>query len=171
MNTYFQIGKLAASHGLHGDLILQHNLGKGTTLPGVETIFIEKGKDNFFPFFIVKAAKRSANELLIKLEEVDTLEKARKLTPKPVWVTKEDFERLVKKSTPISLLGYQLIDGGVRRGEIVEIMEQPHQLLCTLIINNKEVLVPVHDDNLLKVDDRKREVHVTLPDGLLEIYL
>jgi ribosomal 30S subunit maturation factor RimM len=28
MPQYFKIGKLAASHGLEGDLVLQHSLGK-----------------------------------------------------------------------------------------------------------------------------------------------
>ena len=52
MNQYFKIGKLAASFGLKGDLVLQHSLGKKTSLKGLETIFLEEGKDNFMPYFI-----------------------------------------------------------------------------------------------------------------------
>jgi 16S rRNA processing protein RimM len=41
MTEYFKIGKLAASTGLKGELILQHNLGKKTSFKGLEAIFIE----------------------------------------------------------------------------------------------------------------------------------
>ena len=42
MSQYFKIGKFAASHGLLGELILQHSLGKKTTLKGLEALFIEE---------------------------------------------------------------------------------------------------------------------------------
>ena len=41
MDEYFKIGKLAASTGLKGELVLQHNLGKKTGLKGLEAIFLE----------------------------------------------------------------------------------------------------------------------------------
>jgi 16S rRNA processing protein RimM len=46
----------------------------------------------------------------------------------------------------------------------------PHQLLCRIYINNKEALIPLHDETLIKIDKKNRQVHVTLPDGLLDIY-
>lgn len=170
MPNYFHIGKFVASHGPHGDLILQHNLGKATSLPGIETLYIEKGKDNFFPYFISKASQRSADEVLLRLEDINSMEDARKLTPKPVWVIKEDFDRLVKKSAPISLLGYHLVDDGNDLGEIVEVIEQPHQLICSIVHNGHEAMIPVHGDNLVKIDNRNRKVHVIIPEGLLDIY-
>lgn len=171
MLQYFQIGKLAASHGLQGELILQHNLGKSTALKGLETLYIENGKDNFFPYFITKATSRSPDEVMLKLDGINTKEEARKLTPKTVWVTKEDFHRFAKKSTPASLLGYCMIDNGTNLGEIVEVIEQPTQLICVIVHEGKEVLIPVHPNNLQQVDNRNKKVHVTIPDGLLDIYL
>ena len=56
-------------------------------------------------------------------------------------------------------------------GEILELIEQPHQLLCLLEIKGKEVLIPLHEKTLQKVNHRKKEVLVQLPDGLLDIYL
>ena len=50
-------------------------------------------------------------------------------------------------------------------------IEQPQQVLLQLTTNNKEVLIPVNESTLKKIDRKKKEVHVVLPDGLLEIYL
>jgi len=52
MAEYFKIGKLAASTGLKGELVLQHNLGKKTAFKGLEAIFLEEKKDSFMPYFI-----------------------------------------------------------------------------------------------------------------------
>ncbi len=170
MSQYFKIGKLAASHGLKGDLVLQHSLGKKTSLKGLEMIFLEQGKDNLMPYFISNTTIKSDNEIFIKLEGVDTKEVARKLTPKEVWLTEEDFKKFAAKSSPIAMLGFSLVNDGENLGEILEVIEQPHQILCSILLNGKEALIPIHQDSLEKIDQKNRQVFVTLPDGLLDIY-
>jgi L-alanine-DL-glutamate epimerase-like enolase superfamily enzyme len=110
MSQYFKIGKLAASFGLKGELVLQHSLGNKTALKGLETIFIEQGKDNFMPYFISSTNIKNDKEIFVKLEEVDTMETARKLTPKEVWITEEDFKKFAAKASPIAMLGFHLIN-------------------------------------------------------------
>jgi 16S rRNA processing protein RimM len=170
MNQYFKIGKLAASHGLKGELVLQHSLGKKTSLKGLETIFLEQGADNFMPYFISSTTIKNDNEIFIKLEGVDTKEAARKITPKEVWLTEDDFLKFAAKSSPIALLGFSMIHDGENLGEILEVIEQPHQILCSILLNNKEALIPIHEDSLEKVDKKNRQVFVKLPEGLLDIY-
>ena len=56
-------------------------------------------------------------------------------------------------------------------GKIIEVIEQPHQILCTIEFNNKEAYIPLHQETIKKVDRKKKQVIVELPPGLLEIYL
>lgn len=171
MNEYFKIGKLAASFGLKGELVLQHSLGKKTALNGLETIFVEDRKDNFMPYFIESTSVKNDAEVYIKLEGIDSKEMARKLTPKEVWLAAEDFKNFAAKSAPIAMLGFHLInDDNEDLGEIVEVIEQPHQVLCTILLDGKEALIPIHQESLDKIDQTNRKVYVTLPDGLLDIY-
>lgn len=170
MPQYFKIGKFAASYGLHGELVLQHSLGKKTTLKGLETIFIEQTTDNFLPYFIEKTSIKSETETYIKLEGIDSKEIARKLTPKEAWLEEVDFKRFTAKAAPIALLGFSMIDGETDLGEIIEVIEQPHQILCTILYKGKEALVPVHEASLIKLDKKNKKVYVDLPEGLLEIY-
>jgi 16S rRNA processing protein RimM len=170
MPQYFKIGKLAASTGLKGELVLQHNLGKKTTLKGLEAIFLEEIKDSFIPYFIQSAQIRSDTETVIKLEGIDVMEAARKLTPKDVWLAEMDFKKFAAASSAISLLGFSMINEGNDLGEILEVIEQPHQLLCTILVDGKEALIPIHEESLEKIDKKNRKVFVRLPDGLLDIY-
>lgn len=170
MDQYFKIGKLAASTGLKGELVLQHNLGKRTTLKGLEAIFLEEKKDSFIPYFLQYGKIRNENETVVKIEGIDVVESARKLTPKEVWLSEADFKKFAAGSSPISLLGFNVINEEEDLGEILEVIEQPHQVLCTILLNGKEALIPIHEESLERVDKKNRKVYVNLPDGLLDIY-
>lgn len=171
MAEYYKIGKLVAVHGLQGELVLKHELGKKTSLKGLQALFIEDKKNSFLPWFIESAKIKSEEEIYIKLEGADTREAAMKLTPKECWLPEPDFKKFAAKSAPVSLLGYTVINNGESLGEILEVIEQPHQVLCRLEIQSKEVLIPVHEGSLEKIDHRKKQVLVQLPEGLLDVYL
>jgi 16S rRNA processing protein RimM len=168
--NYNSIGKLVATFGLHGELVLKHNLGKKTALKGLETIFIEEKKNEMLPYFIETSKIKSPEEVYLKLEGIATREAAQKLAQREVWLAEADFQKFASKSAPISLLGYHMVDQGNDLGEILEVIEHPHQVLCRIDLNGKEALIPVHEETLQKLDKKKKQVHVILPDGLLDIY-
>lgn len=147
------------------------NWVKKTSLKGLQAVFIEDKKDSFIPWFIESTTIKSEEEIYLKLEGVNNREAAAKLTQKKIWLPEADFKKFASKSSPAGLLGYTIIDQGQSLGQILEVIEQPHQLLCRLEIQGKEVLIPLHEDSLEKVDHRKKQVLVELPEGLLDIYL
>ena len=171
MVEYFNIGKMVAVHGLKGELILLHELGKKTSLKGLTTIFIEDKKDSMLPWFIESTRIKSETEIYIKLEGLESREQAMKLVPKKVWLPAADHKKYLSKTAPSSILGYNIIHEGEDLGPVLEVIEQPHQLLCRLEIGGKEVLIPLHEQSIEKIDHRKKQIRVELPDGLLDIYL
>ena len=171
MAEYFKIGKFVAAYGIKGELLLQHELGKKTSLKDLKTIFIEDRKNSFLPWFVESTRIKSKEAVFIKLDGINTREAAINLAQKEAWVTDADIKKFAAKSSPISLLGYEIITHQKTLGKIAEVIEQSHQLLCKIEINKREVLIPLNEGTLKKIDHRKREVIVDLPEGLLEIYL
>ena len=171
MAEYYNIGKIVAVHGLKGELLLTHELGKKTALKGLAAVFMEEQKGSFIPWFIEAARAGANNEVYLKLEGVNSREAALRFTQKKIWLLEADYKKFASKNSPASLLGYTIVDKGQPLGGILEVIEQPHQVLCRLEISGKEVLIPLHEDSLEKVDHRKKQVLVDLPEGLLEIYL
>jgi 16S rRNA processing protein RimM len=167
---YRNIGKLVAVFGLQGELVLLHRLGKKTSLKGLKTIFLEDRKDEMLPWFVENTRIKSPEEIFLKIEGVDSKEAARKLVQKEVWLPEADFGQFAGASAPISLVGFRLRQGTEDLGEILEVIEQPHQVLCRIDLGGKEALIPIHEGTLQKVDRKRREVHVVLPDGLLDVY-
>ncbi len=170
MNNYFKIGKLAATFGVQGQLVLDHSLGKKTSLKGLETIFLEEKKDTFLPYFITDTKIKNDKEIYVSLEGIQSKEGARFLIKKEVWLSENDFKKYAAGAAPISLLGFMIVNNDEEIGEVIEVIEQPHQVLCAIIIDGKEALIPVHEDSLKKIDKKNRKLYVNLPDGLLEIY-
>lgn len=170
MTNYVSIGKIVATFGLKGEVVLQHKLGKKTALKGLETIFIEEKKDEFLPYFIEAAKAKNESEIYIKLEGLESKEIAQRIIQKQVWLTEDEFHKHAEGSAAISLLGYHIIEKNKDLGEILEVIEQPHQLLCRIDLDGKEALIPIHSGTLQKMDPRKKQVFVDLPDGLLEIF-
>jgi len=170
MTEYFKVGKLVATFGLKGELVLKHNLGKKTSLKGLAAVFIEERKESFIPWFVESTKIKTDEEIYLKLEGLNSREQAFKLTQKEVWLPEADFKKFSSKSSPINLLGFEIIEEEKPLGKILEVIEQPHQLLCRIEINGKEVLIPLHEETIIKLDKRKQQVIVELPPGLLEIY-
>jgi 16S rRNA processing protein RimM len=170
MTNYCSIGKFVASFGLTGELILHHHLGKKTSLKGLETLFIEKQKDEMLPYFIESSRIKTDEELFIKLEGINSREEAKTLIQKQVWLVEEEFHKYAGKSAPISLLGFHIINDNNDLGEILEVIEQPHQLLCMIMLDGKEALIPVHEETLQKIDKKNKKLIVELPEGLLDIF-
>ena len=170
MQDYINIGKLVATFGLKGELILQHSLAKKLVLKGVEAIFVEQVKGSYLPYFLLTSKAKTHDETFVQLEGILTKEQAHRLISKQVWLLDADFRRLAGNSSPISLLGYKLFNEEAHIGNIEEVIEQPHQVLLKITYKGNEALIPLHDETLDKIDRKKGEVYVTLPDGLLEIY-
>ncbi len=172
MANYFNIGKLSATFGTEGEFILRHSLGRRTALKDVTAVFIEERKDSFLPYFLQKAKAKDAEHVYIKLEGIDTREAARNMLQKGVYLEEADFKAQAAGSAPLSLLGYQVEDSvqGLL-GTIEEIIEMPHQVLAKVTYREKEMLLPLNEQTLLKVDKKQQLVRLELPDGLLDIYL
>lgn len=170
MTEYFKIGKLVSTFGLKGELILKHNLGKKTSLKGVQAFFIEERKSSFIPWFVEDTQIKSADEIVLKIENINTREAAVKLTQKEVWLPDEDFKKFSAKTSPINLLGFDVIENDLVLGQVEEVIEQPHQLLCRITWKGNEAFIPLHEETIIKIDRKKKQVIVTLPEGLLEIY-
>ncbi|MCW3461841.1 ribosome maturation factor RimM [Chitinophaga nivalis] len=171
MSNYFSIGKLASAHGLQGDLLLRHSLGKRSALKGVTVIFLEERKNSFIPYFVENVTVKDSEHVYIKLEGVDSKEAAHKLMPGQVYLQEEDFKQQTASSAPLAMLGFAVEDKqhGLL-GNIEEVIEMPMQVLIKVFIKGKEALLPVNEQSLIKVDKKNQVVYLDLPDGLIELY-
>jgi 16S rRNA processing protein RimM len=165
------IGKIAATHGTQGALILEHSLGDANQLSDVRALLLSSGNTGSLPYFLKSARARSITETLITLEDLTTREQAIALLNKKVSLPKADFERLVSPRSPLGLVGFTVTENGQPLGEVEAITEQASQMIAHITMQQKEVLIPLNETTLLSVNRSSRQIAVQLPEGLLDIYL
>lgn len=171
MPSYFNIGKIVATFGLQGELILLHKLGRLDALQGIDTLFIEARKDSFLPYFPVAVRGKSHEELYLSLEGVQTVEAARRLLTKRVYLEEARFREQVQPESTLYYLGFTVHDHdeGVL-GTVSEVVEMPSQLLVKVFQKGRELLIPLNESTLEAIDQDASVIRVRLPAGLLDIY-
>jgi 16S rRNA processing protein RimM len=70
----------------------------------------------------------------------------------------------------LALLGYTVVEAGKSLGVIQEVIEQPHQLMVTILYQGQEAYIPLHEESLKAVNHKAKTISVELPDGLLDLY-
>lgn len=166
-----RIGKIVATHGLQGSLVMTHIVGHSRWLKNGEALFIEMGKESYIPYFVVQSKSAKTDEYVINVEDVNTVESARRLVGKHVYASETILEAHAKDS-PLLWMGFMVTDEtSGELGPIDDMMFAGTQWLARVIYQGAEVLIPLVPQMVKKVDLKKKTIQVDLPEGLLEVYL
>ena len=158
-------GYFGKTHGLKGHLIFKTDNVLG--IEKIKALFVEVA-GNKVPYFI-NDVKESNNGFIVGLEEIDSVEKARQMVGKTVFAD----ERFVEQEDPESgWLGFELIDkhyGSL--GKIEDVSDNGQQLLVTVKYKGKEIILPLVDDFIEKVDEKKKTIFFVAPEGLIQLFI
>src|ERR1043165_5550485 len=105
-----RIGKIVATHGLQGDVVMTHITGKQGWLKTGDVLFLALRKDSYIPFFISQVKTAGVEEFVLHLEETDSVEAARKLVGKEAYVQEEVLAKSGVAETPLLWIGFELVD-------------------------------------------------------------
>lgn len=157
---FVRVGAIVKTHGTQGELKVQtsHNLSKWA--------FLEiQGKP--VPFIVTSFQFMHDDEGILKLEGVDTVEAAAKLTGYEILVAQT--RKLKEQHVNDSVVGYTLIDATHGQlGVVEELVELPMQLLLKSTHNNEELLIPAVEAFISDIDDEAKIIYLELPDGLIQ---
>ena len=171
IDNCFQLGYITKTHGVQGEVTFVLDVDNPEEFDQLESVFIEiNGK--LVPFFITHF-QLQREKAIVKLEDVNSFDSADKLVGHALYLPLTELPHLEEDQFYYhDIIGYQVVDVAKGPlGTIATIYELPHQDLIAMMYQNKEVLIPITDDIVTKVDHKKKELEVDLPDGLLEIYL
>jgi len=166
-----RVGKIVATHGLTGSLILTHVLDNSNWLKKGNVLHVEMQKGSYIPYFVAQCKSSNPKEYIINIEDIDKVESAKKLVTKHVYVDEVILTDYAKMS-PLLWIGFNLTDkqkGLI--GKIEDVVQTGSQWLATLTYHDTEVLIPLIDQTIEQVDIKTKTIKVNLPEGLLEIYL
>jgi len=160
-----QVGYFSKTHGVKGHLILKAD--KYFFAEDVKAIFLDSSTGKA-PYFISEI-KEATMGFIVLLEEVSAIEKAKTLLGKAVFI---DASFIDEQEEEFNWIGFQLIDKnfGVL-GEIGRVSDNGHQVLLSILYKGKEVLLPLVEDFIEKIDEEGKKLYFNAPEGLIDVYL
>lgn len=167
----FYFGKVIKTHGIKGEISIRIDADAPEAYRGISFFFLEIRK-NLIPFFIDKMGIHS-DKAYIKLKDVDSIEKAAELTGLEIYLPLELLPKLSgNKFYYHEVPGYKVVDAAYGPlGTIERVLEYPGQAIFQIIVNTKEVLVPIQDEVIERLDRRSKTIFIKAPEGLIDLYL
>ena len=126
----------------------------------------------FVPFFIEEYRFRSDSTALVKLEGIETAERARMFTNVEVYFPVKHAEEAEDGELSWNFfVGFRMED--VRHGELGEVVEVDTTTVNTLFVveqeDGEELLVPAQEEFIVEINQEKKLITVELPEGLLNL--
>ena len=166
----FYLGKIVRKYSFKGEVIIKLDTDQPELYEDIEAVFVDLGK-NFLPFFIENKLLQKGNQLRVQFEDIHSEKDADSLMKKDVYLPLNLLPKLTgNKFYYHEVIGFVLED--INFGEvgiITSINDSTAQPLFVIKRGGKEILIPMIDDFIQKVDRKNKKIIVATPEGLIEM--
>lgn len=166
------MGTVVSKFSFKGEVLIKLDTDHPEDFLEEESVFVEI-HNNLIPFFITKSSLQKGHLLRVKFEDIDSDEDVEDLLKKEVYLPLSRLPELEEGQFYYhEVIGFKMIDHTFGEiGTLKSVNDTTPQHLFVVDHQGKEVLVPINDDLLVKVDKENKEIIVDLPEGLLELYI
>lgn len=168
-NCYY-LGYLSKTQGYKGGLIAFFDVDDIREYRQLDHILVDL-HGALTPFFIETINLKDKNFVHLKIEGVNDEETATELAGKDVYLPLEDLPKLPDDEYYLhELAGMKVIDANAGEIGVVEkVLDYSNNPLLQIMQNEHEILIPLIDNFVKKVDKKARIVHTDVPEELLDI--
>lgn len=168
----FYLGKIAKKFSFKGEVLIYLDTDEPELYEDMESVFVEFNK-NLVPFFIENSNLHKGDFLRVKFEDVDDEAEADSIMGCEIYLPLNMLPKLEgNKFYFHEVIGFEIEDLRLGIfGKIVSINDTSAQPLFEVINGNVEILIPMIDQFLVKIDRENKKVIMDLPEGLVEMYL
>ncbi len=168
----FYLGKIAKKFSFKGEVLIYLDTDEPELYEDLESVFVECNK-NLIPFFIQNSALHKGDFLRVQFEDVDSEQEADAILNCEVYLPLKMLPKLEgNKFYFHEVVGFEIEDKRVGVfGKIVSINDTTAQPLFEVLNGEVEMLIPMIDHFIVKIDRENKKVMMDLPEGLVEMYL
>ncbi len=171
--NHYLLGKIIRTHGVRGDIIVFLDVDEPARYLKMKSVLVEiagelkeytvkkvslQPRDKSAIIHLAGVDDMNAAELLLKYNLFQPLSMLPKMKGNDYY-----FHEIIGFVVVDSLLG----DLGVIK-DVYDLQQHP---VGVMFYKEKEVLFPISNETLRKIDRENKKIFVTLPDGLLEVYM
>lgn len=165
------LGQITKTSGFEGAVLVRLEKNLIEKIPDMESVFVETdGRP--VPFFIEWSEYQGADVIRMKFLNYDTEDAIEEFKGCRVFLTDSDNSHENPAEADYRIFtGYSVLDRDKNIiGIISDIIENPGQLLLNIQSpEGKEVLLPLHEDLIISLDEKMKVIIMDIPEGLIEI--
>ncbi len=165
------VARIARAHGIHGALLLVGETDRPEALfQAGRRLLIVGDVPDAPPSIRLEAARPHGKRWLVTVEGVPDRTAAERLRGLDLAVPRSELPELDEGDYLLGdLVGLALVEGGRRLGKVTDVYELPAGPMLAVDVDGRERLVPFDAGFVASVDFEAGEIHVELPQGLLEL--
>ncbi len=168
----FCLGKIAKKFSFKGEVLIYLDTDEPELYENMESVFVECNKQ-LVPFFIEKSSLHKNDFLRVRFEDINSEEEADSILGNNVLLPLLLLPKLSgNKFYFHEVIGFEIEDNRLGVFGIIQgVNDNSAQPLFEVLNGELEILIPLIDHFLVKIDRVNKKVHVNLPEGLVEMYL
>lgn len=165
---FTEIGVIRRAHGYKGHAKLQLDEDYIDLLNGQEYLFIEI--DGYKVPFKIESLEIK-RDIIIKLKGLSSSEDLNKFHMCSIHLLSKDVPVLDQIDNATETFGVDMVifDTNTEKtiGKIIRIDQYPQQSMAIVIIDDNEVLIPLHEDLISAINSEEKQILMNLPEGLI----
>lgn len=168
----FYLGKIVRKYSFKGEVLIKLDTDEPELYTEMESVFVDFN-NNLIPFFIEQSGLHKSTLLRVRFEDVDTEQKADEIIGLEVYLPLNFLPELDDDQFYYhEIIGFTAEDVNFGKIGIVKgVNDSAAQALFEIERDGKQILIPVNDDFIKKVDKKNKTLLLDTPEGLIEMYL
>ncbi|MDB9712195.1 ribosome maturation factor RimM [Flavobacteriaceae bacterium] len=172
MKNHYYLGKITKKYSFKGEVLLKIDTDQPSLYKKIKSLFIfYRDKLTLYNIEVIRFHKESI--LRIKFEEIHNEDDANTIINCDAYLPLNELPVLTgNKFYYHEVINYLVVDEDFGDlGKVSGIKENNSQDLFVVNYKENEVLIPVHDEFIVKVDRVKKQIIIKTPDGLIDLYI
>ncbi|MDA9775925.1 ribosome maturation factor RimM [Flavobacteriales bacterium] len=167
-DEYFNLGVISKVFSFKGEILARLDVEVPNLFDNLPAIFLEE-KGNLVPYFVEKLDPQINGFVRIKFRGIDTQEQAKKILKCLLYLPDNLLPKLKEDEFYFhEIVGFTAFDEDDKEvGEIVEVYDLPNNPVAEILINGKEVLVPLN--LMIELDKKNQKIYIEIPEGLVDL--
>ena len=166
----FFLGTVVAKYSFKGEVLIKLDTDDPETYLSLQSFLLED-KSCLIPYFTTKVQFHKSQLLRVSLEGINSEKQADMIIGKSVYLPLDQLPKLDDDQFYFhEIIGFKVIDsvqGPI--GIITGVNDASSQVLLEVEHNDKQILIPLVDELIQQLDKQKKQIYLSIPEGLLDL--
>ena len=166
----FFLGTVVAKYSFKGEVLIKLDTDDPKTYLSLQSFLLED-ESRLIPCFTTKVQLHKSQLLRVSVEGVNSEKQADLMIGKSVYLPLDQLPKLDDDQFYFhEIIGFKVIDsvqGPI--GTITGVNDASPQVLLEVEHNDRQILIPLVDELIQQLDKQKKQIYLSIPEGLLDL--